>query len=74
MAGRLGAAVVGMSTVMEVIAARQLGLPVVCFGFISNMAAGVTAEPVDNVDVLRQASLAQESYRRLVLGLLPHLP
>ncbi len=74
MAGRLGAAVVGMSTVMEVIAARQLGLPVVCFGFISNMAAGVTAEPVDNADVLRQASLAQESYRRLVLGLLPHLP
>jgi purine-nucleoside phosphorylase len=41
MAGRMGADVVGMTTVMEVIAARQLGMRVACFGFVSNLAAGV---------------------------------
>ena len=74
MGARIGADVVGMSTVLEAIAARQLGLTVVCFSFVSNMAAGVASNLVDNQEVLRWASLRQEPYRKLVLGMLPHMP
>lgn len=73
-AARLGGDVVGMTTIMEVIAARQVQMPVACFGFISNMAAGVEAAPVDNEDILRKAGPAYQGYRTLVRGMLPRMP
>jgi purine-nucleoside phosphorylase len=50
MLGTLGADVVGMSTVQEVLAARQLGLKVACLSFVTNMSGGLgTALTHDDV-------------------------
>jgi len=70
----VGANVVGMTTIMEVIAARQLGMPVACFGFVSNLAAGVESTLVHNEDVLREAGPAYDAWRQLARGLLPKMP
>ena len=63
----MGADAVGMSTVQEVIAARQRGLEVLGISLISNPAAGVCAEPLDMSDVARAAVLAAEKMQRLAL-------
>jgi purine-nucleoside phosphorylase len=47
----LGAAAVGMSTVLEVIALRQLGVRVVAISCITNLAAGISEAPLDHADV-----------------------
>jgi purine-nucleoside phosphorylase len=52
MARTLGADVVGMSTVPEVIAARQAGLRVLGLSCITNMAAGVLKKPLAHAEVL----------------------
>jgi purine-nucleoside phosphorylase len=73
MLARVGGDVVGMSTVMEVVAARQLGMKVLGISFISNMAAGVSAAPVENEDVQRVARTSQETFARLVSGVIAKL-
>jgi purine-nucleoside phosphorylase len=47
-----GADLVGMSTVMEAIAARHLGAEVLGISMISNQAAGLSDVPIDHQDVL----------------------
>jgi purine-nucleoside phosphorylase len=54
MLARLGAHVVGMSTVLEVIAARQLGLRVACLSFVTNMSGGI-GETLTHDEVLNMA-------------------
>jgi purine-nucleoside phosphorylase len=66
----LGADVTGMSTVLEVIAARQMGLRCLCFSLVSNPAAGVADGPLDHEDVLAAAQAASEDVRRLLTALL----
>jgi purine-nucleoside phosphorylase len=70
MMARVGGDVVGMSTVMEVIAARQLGMKVLGISFISNMAAGVSSAPVENEDVQRVARTSQDTYARLITAVI----
>jgi len=48
----LGADAVGMSTVLETIQARSLGLPVVAFSCLTNWAAGISSAPLDHHEVL----------------------
>jgi purine-nucleoside phosphorylase len=48
----LGADLVGMSTVHETIAARAAGLEVLAFSLVTNLAAGMTGQPISHHEVL----------------------
>lgn len=65
MLGLLGADVVGMSTVQETLAARQLGIKVACLSFVTNMAGGL-GNSLDHHDVIRMAQSRSEALRSLV--------
>ena len=49
---KTGADAVGMSTVLEVIQARALGLEVVAFSCLTNLAAGISKEKLSHDEVL----------------------
>lgn len=49
----LGADLVGMSTVLETIAARAEGAEVLGISLVTNLAAGLTGEPLDHEEVMR---------------------
>ena len=63
---RLGADAVGMSTVPEVIVARQCGLRVTALSCITNLAAGRTREPLSHAEVLATAVRVKTSAARLL--------
>ncbi len=48
----MGADLVGMSTVLEAIAAREAGAEVFGLSMVTNLAAGMTGEPLDHAEVL----------------------
>ncbi len=58
MLGVLGAHAVGMSTVMEAIAARWVGMRVVAVSLVTNKGAGISATPLSHDEVLEAANLA----------------
>ncbi len=64
---------IGMSTVLEVIAARSCGMRVAGVSLISNPAAGVIDEPLDVDDVERAATIAADKLERLVTAFLARL-
>ncbi len=48
----LGADLVGMSTALEAIAAREAGAEVLGISLVTNLAAGMTGEPLNHEEVL----------------------
>ena len=66
----LGGDVTGMSTVLEVIAARQIGMRVLVLSLVSNPAAGVLETPLVHEEVLAAAAAAHDDIRRLLTALL----
>ncbi|MEI8290638.1 MAG: purine-nucleoside phosphorylase [Verrucomicrobiota bacterium] len=62
----LGADAVGMSTVPEAIAARQLGLRVAAFSCITNLAAGIGKEKLSHAEVLETAERVKKSGAALI--------
>lgn len=52
MAGRLGGDLVGMSTTLEAIAARDVGMEVLGISLVTNPAAGISATPLSHEEVL----------------------
>ena len=66
----LGGDVTGMSTVLEVIAARQIGMRVLVLSLVSNPAAGVLETPLVHEEVLTAAAAAHDDIRRLLTALL----
>jgi len=66
----LGADAVGMSTVLEVLAARQLGLAVLGISCISNLAAGISDGPLSHDEVKDTAARVQPRFESLITGIL----
>ena len=67
----LGADAVGMSTVQETIVARHCGLRVVAVSVITNLAEGMTDEPLSHEQTLSAAAVGAEQVRRLFLEFIP---
>ncbi len=65
---RLGADAVGMSTVPEVIALRQLGVRVGAVSCITNLAAGRSREPLSHQEVEATAARVKGDFIRLFKG------
>lgn len=70
MAKILGADAVGMSTVPEVILARQAGMKVVALSVITNMAAGMSNEKLSHEQTLAKAGEGADKVQRLITELL----
>jgi purine-nucleoside phosphorylase len=68
-----GADLVGMSTVLETIAARHLGAEVLGISMVSNPAAGLSDEPINHEDVLTATAASAASVGALLAGLLPRV-
>jgi purine-nucleoside phosphorylase len=70
---RLGADAVGMSTVLEVIAARAGGLRCLGFSAITNPAAGVTLAKLDHLEVMEVAYRIAGELAALIEGVVAEL-
>ncbi len=73
MAHAMGATLVGMSTVLEAIAARHLGAEVLGLSLVSNHAAGVTAGHLNHLEVLEAGQSAAASLGTLLTHVIPVL-
>jgi purine-nucleoside phosphorylase len=60
MAGILGADLVGMSTTLEAIAAREAGMEILGLSLVTNLAAGMTGEALNHEEVLGAGKMAAE--------------
>lgn len=73
MARRMGADLVGMSTVLEAIAARHMGAEVLGLSLVTNLAAGISATPLSHEEVTATAAEARGRFTRLLDALVPAL-
>jgi purine-nucleoside phosphorylase len=69
----IGADAVGMSTVPEALAARHMGVEVLAISCITNMAAGVLAQPLSHEEVMDTARRVREPFIALLEGILDRL-
>src|SRR5678815_2039836 len=62
----LGADAVGMSTVPEAIVARHMGIEVLGISCITNMAAGISDEPINHEEVMATGDRVRETFAQLL--------
>jgi len=62
----LGADAVGMSTVPEVIVARQMNIEVLGISCITNMAAGISDQPINHEEVMATGIRVRETFTQLL--------
>ena len=62
----LGADAVGMSTACEAVVANHMGMKILGISFISNLAAGLSTQPLSHKEVQEAADLAAPKFRALV--------
>lgn len=63
---KLGCTNFGMSTVAEVIAAKEIGVPILAMSFVTNKAAGVGGEVLTHEDVAKAAKAGEAGMKNLV--------
>lgn len=73
MAETMGGTIVGMSTALEAIAARQAGMEVLGMSLITNLAAGIQTEPLSHAEVLAAGKAAEGRLARLLADIVGRL-
>ncbi len=73
MLAALGADAVGMSTVSEAICARHMGLRVAGISCITNLAAGLSAQPLSHREVTETGERVKNDFVRLLSRVIPRL-
>ena len=69
-AQNIGADLVGMSTVPEVIVARHSGIKVSAFSLVTNLAAGISKEPLSHDEVIETANMAKNKLQNFMKNFL----
>jgi purine-nucleoside phosphorylase len=69
----IGGHLVGMSTVLEAIAAREAGLEVLGISLVTNFAAGITGEPLNHEEVLIAGRDAASRMGGLLSAVIPRI-
>ncbi len=69
----IGADLVGMSTVSEAIAAKQMGMEVLGISCVTNVAAGLSGESLNHADVLEIGRRVSATFLKLLTALLPRM-
>jgi purine-nucleoside phosphorylase len=69
----MGGHLVGMSTVLEAIAAREAGMEVLGISLVTNLAAGITGEPLDHEEVLEAGRAAATRMGELLGAIVPRI-
>jgi len=69
----IGADVVGMSTVPEVIVANHMGIKALGISCVTNMAAGILPQKINHEEVLETGAMVRDTLVRFLKALLPRL-
>jgi purine-nucleoside phosphorylase len=69
----IGADLVGMSTVAEVIAARHMGIKMLAISCVTNMAAGILDQPLSHQEVLETGKKVRGQFEALLRAVLPRI-
>lgn len=70
---KIGADLVGMSTVPEVIVAGHMGIRVLGISCVTNMAAGILPQKINHDEVLEAGAMVRDTLVRFLKALLPRL-
>lgn len=69
----IGGTLVGMSTTLEAIAAREAGLEVLGLSLVTNLAAGISGEPLNHEEVLEAGRAAAGRMGTLLADVIPRI-
>jgi purine-nucleoside phosphorylase len=69
----IGGDLVGMSTTLEAIAAREAGMEVLGISLVTNLAAGITGEPLNHEEVLEAGKAAASRMGALLGAIVPKI-
>jgi len=70
---RIGADLVGMSTVAEVITARHMGIKVLAISCVTNMAAGILDQPLSHAEVMETGERVKTTFESLLRAVLSRM-
>ena len=69
----IGADLVGMSTVPEVVVARHMGIRVLAVSCVTNLAAGLSSQPINHEEVLEIGARVQKELVALLTAVIPRI-
>jgi purine-nucleoside phosphorylase len=69
----IGADLVGMSTVPEVIVANHMGMRVMGISCVTNMAAGILPQKIDHAEVLETGRMVRDTLAKFLRSVLPRM-